>query len=168
MSGERGKGRNAISLAVSAAAHLIFLGVVINQTPPDYELPTPPLTAEPEQPAMQVEIVKLPPPVKAEAAPAENTPPQPTPWPKPQQLKVLPPLPQTPATPLARPPLPQPTPSLATPANPTPPLPQTPAPTPRPSAVLSRSKPIQAAGPAKATPLVKHNPLGALNIHMPA
>jgi len=163
LSGRKDNGRNAIALGLSTAFHVIILGVIINQAPPVY------VFHEPEAaPAMEVEIVSLPPmppitPPKIEPpkelptpAPAKPAPPKPQP-PKPQQPR---PEPAKPTPPKPTPPRPSPLPAPVAPA---------PAPTPRPAAKpqatvkLTAPNPIQAA--AKPTLVSPVSRPSLLNIH---
>ena len=173
MNGENPQRRNAFALAISSAVHLIFLGMVINQSSIPYDLPAPPPAPEPPVPAMEVEIVRFPPPPvprRSETTP-EPTPPQPPlAWPHPERMRVLPPLPPTP-TPT---PTPAPTPQPA-PAPAAPPLVAAAAPAPVAPPVqlrkltLAQRKLIEAAAQAaSAAPVARPAPLGALNIHVPA
>ncbi|MGI8839193.1 MAG: hypothetical protein ACR2F8_00145 [Caulobacteraceae bacterium] len=167
MSGKRDNGRNLVAAVLSSALHAILLGIIINQAPPEYqfrETITPP-------PAMNVEIVSLPPmppitPPKVEPPKAKPLP-TPTPPPKPTPPKAEPPKP-TPA----KPEIPKPAPAKPTPAKPSPPRPSplptpvapSPAPSsrpaPKPQATIIKSTPIQAS--VQAAPVERPSPL---NIH---
>ncbi len=171
MSGENRQRRNAFALAISTAAHLVFLGLVINTSSIPYDLPLPPPAPEPPSPAMEVEIVRLPTPIppKAEATPQPSPAAPPVNWPKPERMRVLPPLPPS-ATPA---PTPAPTPQPAAAKTPPPLAAAPPAPTPTPAPLrkltLAQRKLIEAAAQAaSAAPVARAAPLGALNIHIPA
>lgn len=166
MSGKRDKGRNAIGLVLSAALHAILLGIIINQAPPEYqfrETVVPP-------PAMNVEIVSLPPmppiePPKVEPPKAKPQP-QPTPAPPP---KPTPPKNEQPKLEPAKPQPPKPAPAKPTPAKPSPPKPSplpapvapsptpTSRPAPKPQATVIKSTPIQAS--VQAAPVEHPSPL---------
>ena len=169
MSGRKDNGRNAIALALSTAFHVIILGVIINQVPPDYVYPEP--VAEP---AMEVEIVSLPPmpPITPPKVEPPKEKPKPTPTPPPAPAKPVPPKPIPP-----KPEQPRPEPAKPTPPKPTPPKPSplpapvapAPAPTPRPAAkpqatmAVKALTPIQAAAkPTLASPVSRPSPL---NVH---
>jgi hypothetical protein len=187
LSGQRNQNRNAAGLLVSVILHVLLVGLIVNQTPPAYDLtisraePEPPVPS----PAMDVTIIKLavpppkvtpptrpatPPPAPTPSPPA---PPQPQPEPQPQPVvpahpKILPPTPtRTPAPPT--PPAPTPTPPKPTPvappvARPAPPIPAVaPRPTPTPAAVVTKAPPQPK--PAAASATTAPSPL---NIHKAA
>jgi hypothetical protein len=183
LSGRKDNGRNAIALVLSLACHAILLGVVINQVPPDYTLP------EPAAPAMEVEIVSMPPmppitppkiePPKAQPKPTPSPPPTPTP-PKPAPPKPEPPKPQPPKPEPPKPELPRPAPAKPEPPKPTPPklspLPApvapaptpTPRPAPKPQAAVVQAPPAPSQAVAKPAPAAPVSRPSALNIHKPA
>ena len=145
MSGNNNQARNATGLIASVLAHVLLIGVIINQSPPDYVFaPThwPPEQPVPSvEPAIDVRIMKMPliprsiaPPMQkpqAQVKPPEPAPPQPEPDSPPQPVvpvhpKILPPTPTSPG-----PPAPSPTPTLPKPPPPKPVLsPATPPATP--------------------------------------
>ena len=145
MSGRRRNGRNLTALALSAICHVIFLGVLISQAPPDYELP------EPAVPAMDARIVTLPPitPPPVVIPPKVEPTPKPTP-PPPRQTAPPTPQPPKPATPKPTPPAP--TPPKPTPPKPTPAPSPLPAPAPTPPSPSPAPKPAPAAAPAPVVP----------------
>ncbi len=166
MSGRRDNGRNAIGLVLSTALHAILIGIVINQAPPEYqfrEAIVPP-------PAMNVEIVSLPPMPPIE--PPKVEPPRAKPEPTPTPPKPSPPKIEQPKLEPAKPQPPKPAPAKPTPAKPSPPKPSplpapvapSPAPTtrpaPKPQATIVKSTPIQAS--VQAAPVERPSPL---NIH---
>ncbi len=143
MSGRDKRGRNAIALGLSAIYHLILLGVLINQAPPDYDLP------EPVVPPMDVRIEPMP-----QITPPVVEPPKPEPILKPLTPPPPQPAPPKPAPPKPAPPAPQP--PTPEPPKPTPPKPAPPKPSPLPAPVAPPTPP--APTPAPATAPVVPNP----------
>ena len=167
MSDRKDNGRNVLALTLSTALHAIILGIIINQAPPEYEFRE---TVVPP-PAMDVEIVSLPPippiePPKIEP-PVTKPEPVPTPPPKPTPPKI-----EQPKLQPAKPEPPKPAPAKPTPVKPSPakpsllstPVAPSPAPTsrpaPKPQATIIKSAPIQAS--VQAAPVERPSPL---NIH---
>ncbi len=171
-----------MALALSATFHLIILGVVINQAPPEYVYPEPTAAPLDVQIVTMPEIppITIPPPPKVEppVVKPEPTPPvtPPTP-PKPEPAK-----PQQPRPEPARPEPPKPAPAQAAapkaaPAKPSPlpapvaptrtPAPPSPAPTPRlqaKAAVASPSATVRPVAPISAAPAARIA-ASLLNIH---
>ncbi len=151
VSGKSNQSRNAAGLFASIVLHVLLLGLIINQVPPDYEFAPPQFTPQPPAtaPAMDVRIMKLPPshPKVVEAPPIQPpvpppaAPQKPPPSPQPEAQ----PAPIIPAHPKILPPTPSPAPP--TPAPPTPPAPAPLAPTPAPTKPTP-PKPIPPSPPA--------------------
>lgn len=195
MSGKTNQGRNTVGLISSVVLHLLLIGMVINQAPPDYQFAmsriTPVQPVPSEEPAIDVRILKLPvPPLKVTPAapqsmpePPPPQPPPPVPEQQPQPAPVVPAHPKIlPPTPIPTPPQPTPTvtPAPPKPAPPRPtsvaspvaaPAPTTPAPAPRtaekPVTVVTKATPTPAQTPPKAAPAAASTPL-PLNIHRAA
>jgi hypothetical protein len=167
VSGKSRQSRNAAGLIVSLFLHVLLIGIIINQQPPEYrfapsDVVPEPLTPAPE-PAMDVRIMKLPlVPPKVQPSP-QPAPPLPVAQPMPPQ--PTPPAPQPPQPPTPQPVVPEhPTILPPTPPAPAPPVPAPtqaaprplPAPTPQPS--IAKPAPAPRPTPAPAVPVTAAPP----------
>jgi hypothetical protein len=156
LSGRKTRGRNAIALAFSAALHIVFLAMVINESASPYQLPEiapPPMEVQlvPQEEIPPPPPVVIPPKIKKELTEANQRPPPPPipPTPQPPKPQPQPPTPIAPAKPAPPKPNP-PTPAPPTPTPPTP-IPARPAP-PKPSPLPAVPTPAKAPAPSAPTP----------------
>jgi hypothetical protein len=179
LSGRRNNGRRAIALTFSAALHVLFISLVINESATPYQLPetpAPPMELQifpPEElpPPPPPPPVVIPPKLKEALKEATQTPPVVPPIPQPPKPEVQPPSPVTPpkvSPPKPSPPTPAPTaPPTPTPARPSPPKPSplaaapVPAKTPAPPSPAPSPSPAPKPAPAATPSVSTPNPITA-------